>query len=378
MKVLIVISKFLPEYSGPSWRICNLYKNFIVNNFVKKKNILILTGGEEFNSNKSYMIKNLFVKRFDDTNLSQNRWNLYFYYKNFLRIRKEINAFRPDIIHVVGSNCLTASAVVYSKIKKIPLCIELVNSTSKPNQNFPILKYFWKPNLNINTKIIVISKYLKKKCLSMGYKNIWYRPNPINLKKFLKIKKIARKNKILLNIGQFIPRKNQKFLLEIMKFLPSCYKLFLCGPLVSKGLKKERDLKYFGEIKKIIKKHKLSKRVILIPKYVDVIKYFKKTDLYLMPSYDEGLGNTIIESFASGTPVMANFSEPSFQELIKNNKNGFLVRMNPKEWAKKIVQKINKINSNKIRNNSKNILSQANEQKIIRKYFKIFKKLINQ
>ena len=46
--------------------------------------------------------------------------------------------------------------------------------------------------------------------------------------------------------------------------------------------------------------------------------------------------------------------------------------------GKKIVQKINKINSNKIRNNSKNILSQANEQKIIRKYFKIFKKLINQ
>ena len=61
MKVLIVISKFLPEYSGPSWRICNLYKNFIVNNFVKKKNILILTGGEEYNSNKSYMIKNMCI-----------------------------------------------------------------------------------------------------------------------------------------------------------------------------------------------------------------------------------------------------------------------------------------------------------------------------
>ena len=83
MKVLIVISKFLPEYSGPSWRICNLYKNFIVNNFVKKKNILILGGGEEFNSNKSYMIKNLFVKRFDDTNLSQNRWNFIFIIKIF-------------------------------------------------------------------------------------------------------------------------------------------------------------------------------------------------------------------------------------------------------------------------------------------------------
>ena len=40
--------------------------------------------------------------------------------------------------------------------------------------------------------------------------------------------------------------------------------------------------------------------------------------------------------------------------------------------GKKIVQKINKINSNKIRNNSKNILSQANSE-IIRKYFKIAK-----
>ena len=35
MKVLIVISKFLPEYPT-KLRICNLYKNFIVNNFVKK------------------------------------------------------------------------------------------------------------------------------------------------------------------------------------------------------------------------------------------------------------------------------------------------------------------------------------------------------
>ena len=104
-------------------------------------------------------------------------------------VKKEIDLFKPDLIHVVGSNMLTASAIVISRIKNIPLCVELVNSTSKPNQNLPILKYFWTPNLNYNSKIIVISKFLKRKCLSMGYKNIWYRPNPINIKASEQLKK---------------------------------------------------------------------------------------------------------------------------------------------------------------------------------------------
>ena len=60
MKVLIVISKFLPEYSDQVGGFA-IYINFIVNNFVKKK-YLNFTGGEEFNSNKSYMIKNLCKK----------------------------------------------------------------------------------------------------------------------------------------------------------------------------------------------------------------------------------------------------------------------------------------------------------------------------
>ena len=205
------------------------------------KNLLFLTGGEEFNDNKNYKINNFHVKRFKNTNSTSQISDFYNYYRNFVYVKKEINLFKPDLIHVVGSNMLTASAIVISRIKNIPLCVELVNSTSKPNQNLPILKYFWTPNLNYNSKIIVISKFLKRKCLSMGYKNIWYRPNPINIKSFKTIKKIKTNKKILLNIGQFIPRKNQKFLVKVMKYLPSKFHLILCGPLVKKGSKKERS-----------------------------------------------------------------------------------------------------------------------------------------
>ena len=78
-------------------------------------------------------------------------------------------------------------------------------------------------------------------------------------------------------------QEKSKFLVQIMKFLPKNFKLILCGPLVSKGSKKDRDFKYFNEIKNYIKKYKLTKRITLVPKYVNILKYLKKTNIYLMP-----------------------------------------------------------------------------------------------
>ena len=376
MKILIVISKFLPEYSGPSVRISNLYLRLIKKNYLKKKNIYILSGGDEFNSDKVFLSKSLKVKRFKNANIKNKILDFYNYLRFFFLVRKEIINFKPDIIHIVGSNILTASAIINAKNKNIPLCLELVNSTSRPDQNFPILKYFWKPDLNINSKIIVISKFLKNKCISMGYKNVWYRPNPINIKKFLLIQKNKTKNKILLNVGQFMPRKNQKFLVQMMKFMPKNFKLILCGPLVTKGSKKDRDFQYYREIKSYIKKNKLTKKITLIPKYVNILKYLKKTDMYLMPSYREGLGNTILESLASGIPVIANSSEPSFKEIIQNNKNGYLLEMKTEIWAKNIVKNVNILDAKKVRKNSQAIFKLSDQNKVDYGYLKIFKKLI--
>ena len=212
----------------------------------------------------------------------------------------------------------------------------------------------------------------------MGYKNIWYRPNPINLKKFQTINKVKNntKTKILLNVGQFMPRKNQKFLVQIMKFIPKNFRLILCGPLVTKGSKKDIDFKYFKEIKSYITKNKLTKKITLVPKYVNILKYLKKTNIYLMPSYNEGLGNTILESLASGIPVIANSSEPSFKEIIRNNKNGYLLKMKPEIWAKNIVKNVNILDSKKVRKNSKEIFKQSDQNKVDSDYFKIFKGLI--
>ena len=61
MKVLLVISKYLPEYSGPAFRINNTYQRFL-----KKFNYTfeIFCQSDENNSNQNYIYDNINVKRF--------------------------------------------------------------------------------------------------------------------------------------------------------------------------------------------------------------------------------------------------------------------------------------------------------------------------
>jgi glycosyltransferase involved in cell wall biosynthesis len=64
--------------------------------------------------------------------------------------------------------------------------------------------------------------------------------------------------------------------------------------------------------------------------------------LLVIPSYSEGLPNTLLEAMACGTPVLAT-SVGAIPDIIKDNENGFLLRSNdPRHIAEKIVEILNK------------------------------------
>lgn len=56
----------------------------------------------------------------------------------------------------------------------------------------------------------------------------------------------------------------------------------------------------------------------------DVHSYFKIFDLFALTSFSEGISNTILESLASGVPVIAT-DVGGNKELVKDNVNGFLI-----------------------------------------------------
>ena len=379
MNILLVTSKFLPEYSGPAHRIYNTYNRL---NKIIKINLKVFCQSEEFNNYQNYNYKNIKVcrlKKFSSTDknfinkiMSQIE---FFFLLIFFCIK--LNNKKFDILHIVGSSNITTAALYVSKIKKIPIFYELVNASSSPLQINRFINVFYKLNLSQNSVISCLSNKLKLKCNKYGLiDNIWVRPNPVDEKIFFFKKNINKNPKLikLLNINQFIPRKNQIFLIEVMNFLPENYQLILAGPLVKSGNFMQRDKEYLLHINELIDKFQLRKRVKVINEFINPKDYYYLSDFYLMPSINEGLGTTFLESLACGIPVFANKDESVFNEWITNNYNGKLINLNAKKWSNEILKF--PIQSNKQRLEiSERIIEKVGSKKFDNKKVKLLKLL---
>jgi len=68
----------------------------------------------------------------------------------------------------------------------------------------------------------------------------------------------------------------------------------------------------------------------------NVRDYLIASDVFVMPSKFEGLGNSGLEAMACAIPVIL-YNVVGLRDLISNNDNGFLIEPNPTEIADKIV-----------------------------------------
>ncbi len=71
-------------------------------------------------------------------------------------------------------------------------------------------------------------------------------------------------------------------------------------------------------------------------------KVLSNTSLYIMTSFEESFGLVLIEAMSFGIPCIAFDSARGAQEIIENNKNGFLIKdRNKEEMVLKIIQYFN-------------------------------------
>lgn len=106
-------------------------------------------------------------------------------------------------------------------------------------------------------------------------------------------------DKVILNVGAIVERKNIHLLAEALKYLPPHYKLMLMG---------DGDSAYLGRINGIIADNKLKNRVIMVgyTPYPQIPIAYQAADLFVLPSDFEGLPKVVTESLACGTPVLAS------------------------------------------------------------------------
>lgn len=391
MKVLLVSSKYQPEYSGSGFRAHHLYQRLsskfninydvVCNSLINRRNEIYEYEGIKINK-ISYPVdfeKLCGLKRKFHAILSMF-YEFYYSYK-FIK-KKGIKNY--NLIHTFGNSWSIAFLTYYFYLKKKPILRELVNNMNTPYYPIQFENFFRGVFQKNNTMMIAISKKLEELCKTYRVKNIWMRPNPIDEKKFFLLDKEVKfklRNKlihfsnqdiVLTHIASYMKQKNHIFILDILKELPKNYKLYLGGPVVNDENRKNFDL-----VKNRIKELNLNDRVVLTKGFIrNIDEYIKLSDVFLFPTWNEALGTPILEAQACGVPVVANLMLGSNDYLINEGKGGFLVKkFDAKIWAEKIKLALN-ISNETLRKNSLEIIKIASTKNIDADYYKKMQSII--
>lgn len=356
-KILLVISKFPPEYSGPGVRLPRLYKWLLKHR--ENYTFSVICNGKEQTKSKSYEHDGMHVDRvvpgifhiiFRNISFLPDRFkNSLLYQIEFLQTLVFLflheGKSNTNLVHIVGHSGGTAAALVWAKIKCIPVILELVTANAPYRQKY---LYLFKTPVSKQFKVVALTRDMRDKCLAKGLPNsqLWCRPNPIDEKKFLipsveekvrlrtKLTKFTADQTIMTSVAKIMPQKNQLLIIQILKHLPNNFVALIGGPIIGNGPLHQRDLAYFDEIKELVSRHKLEDRVQLTADFVTADEYMKLADIYLMPAWNEGLGTPMLEAMGCGLPVIGNSKEPAFQEWIEDGRSGFLCDITkPQEWA---------------------------------------------
>jgi glycosyltransferase involved in cell wall biosynthesis len=175
-----------------------------------------------------------------------------------------------------------------------------------------------------NDKVIAISNAVARSLMKVEFvsqKKIFILHNGIDFNKFNKIadkKVISPNNDIIIGVVcRLEPQKGILYLLLAMKIIlakfPSA-KLEIVG-----------DGSLLNELTEFSKKLGISNSVKFFGKFADVIPFYKRMNVFVLPSIYEGFGIVLLEAMAAGVPVVAT-NVDGIKEVVTHGENGILVQ----------------------------------------------------
>ena len=308
---------------------------FLINSLIKngfKIKIIVFKKPQEriFNLSNKVKIKNLYLYKKTENLFYKIFYNIY----RITRIRSEIkkSGSARFISFLTTTNILTLIASLGLK-KKI-----IINERNDPSKKR--LSIFWRILRTIiyrnAEKIFVNQPNLNKKFI---YGNQYFIPNPITVSSKKKIKR----TKIILSVARLDYQKNLELLINSFSksaAMKNNWKLLIFG----KGKEKKKLIA-------LTKKLNIAKFVFFkgIVKNIDF--WYKKSEIFVLPSRFEGMPNALIEAMYYKLAVIGT-EEPGIKFFVKNKINGLLFKISEE---KKLTQHINLlIKDKKMRRNLAN------------------------
>jgi glycosyltransferase involved in cell wall biosynthesis len=138
-------------------------------------------------------------------------------------------------------------------------------------------------------------------------------------------KKLGLSGITLVSVGRLVSWKGFHLVIEAIKNLDKEVNYLIIG-----------EGPYRKNLEELIKRLNLKNVYLLgrMPKS-KTLKYICASDLFVLPSYYEGMSHVILEAMSCKTPVLASDIPPN-RELIKDGETGFLVNLNSREIEQKI------------------------------------------
>ncbi|BFN37901.1 glycosyltransferase [Fidelibacter multiformis] len=299
-------------------------------------------------------------------------------------LKKQIDSFNPDIIHLSGLQASGFHAVVAARLAKKKKIIIAVRGSSTDVLNSHWFKKFifgWiiEPvTLKLASHVYTVSKAMVKKRMIKKFSENFIgtihnsapeiNANSIEPVYFRKKNNIDTSKILVAIVGRMVYDKGITFIIEAIKsFSPNHFSFVFIGdgPLIS-----EMKKKLEGEIKE--------GRVFLLGHQKNVLPILAECDVFLFATLHENLSNALLEACSLGLiPIVTNVG--GNPEVIKHKENGILVT--PKD-SKSIIDALKFINNNpKIAselsaNAKKTVDSEFSQKKLLQHVDDLYQKLL--
>ncbi|MBR3841125.1 MAG: glycosyltransferase [Erysipelotrichales bacterium] len=257
--------------------------------------------------------------------------------KSYIETRNLIKVYKPDIVDVhlsvVGAICRVA-CLGFNEIKVIYSPHGFFFYKGAPLLNNILYKFTEYLLSYVTDYIITINEEDYKNALKMKVRGkVFYLPGVgVDVEKIKRIcvsnnnirteLKLKDDDFIFLSVGELNINKNHQIVIRALHLLKELgyenIKYIICGDNTSE----------LDTLKILAKQCEVEQDVYFLGYRNDIHKIDKVVDVFILPSFKEGLSVSIIEAMASGLPVIASDIRGN-RDLIKHSKGGFL--FNPED-----------------------------------------------
>jgi len=284
--------------------------------------------------------------------------------------------------------------ILLGTLLRLPVVIRVSGQEVAPNRSIPAQLRFW--SLQFVDAVVVLNKNDEKRVNELGvpHSRIYYIPNGVDVERFSpgrsnstssirgsnsphsgeKNEVVLRRGKLIIGFAGIIcERKGVKEMISAFKDISdyvSSTTLLLAGPI--EGVE-EVDNSFVKEVINEVEKY--DGDIELIGEVENMPNFYRSIDIFVLPSYREGMPNVLLEAMATGLPCVAT-NIPGACELVESGEDGILVSpKNSKELASALQRMVDKKERKRMgRKARKKITKKFSADKMASKYENVFMK----